>query len=197
MNDTKISRFGSELPRTIFALMIWTGIGLLVLNSASGRRMLECDRQLGQIKCHLTTKQLLGETKIHEFEKAKLQKAFFRKNKSRSRSMYEATLVTTHGDFWISSMDSEQFVEKHRMVDQVNTFLGNPQASILKIESSYSMLFWISTGIFSIILVIFSFVIFVSLRFPNISSNIISREVIQSSWGGKLEGVDRGGRNHQ
>jgi hypothetical protein len=197
MNDTKIPRFGSELPRTIFGLMIWAGIGLLVLNAASGRRILECDRQSGQIKCHLTTKELLSAIKIPEFEKTQLQKAIVRKNKGRGRAMYEATLVTTHGDFWISSMDSEQFVKKHRMVDKVNTFLENPQASILKIESSYSILFWILTGIFSAILAVFIFAIFVSLRFPNVSPNITNREVIQSSWGGKLENIDREGEHHR
>lgn len=163
MRDPEISEFGSELLRTIIATIIWMGIGLFMLNAISGRRVLECDRQSGIIQCHLTTKQWLEEKPERAFDSAKLQKAIVTKTGIR-RSMYETTLVTTHGNFWMTPMDTEQFNEKYRMVDQINAFLENPQSPKLKIESAYSNLFWIGTGIFMVGFALLSFGVVISFH---------------------------------
>jgi hypothetical protein len=106
-------------------------------------------------------KQLLEEKSVQTFDNAKLQKAIVRSQGTR-RSMYQATLVTTNGEFWMTPMDTEQFSEKHRIVDKVNAFLGNPQSPILKIESGYSSLFWIGAGIFIAGFALLSFGIVIS-----------------------------------
>ncbi len=174
MPATKNSRLSPELLRTILGTVMWVGIGLFVLNTLSGRRILECDRQSGQLQCHLTTKQLLTATSVTEFERGKLQKAIINSQHTRitrGHTTYQATLVTTQGDFWLTPMDSEQFTKKHQIMDDVNTFLENPQVQILTVESSYSSLFWIGSGIFTVILGIFSFGIFFSLRFSHTREN--------------------------
>ncbi len=161
MGDYEIPEFGSGLPRTIIATIIWMGIGLFTLNAISGRRVLECARPSGIVQCHLTMKQLLEEKRIRAFDDAKLQKAIVI-SKGTRRSMYEATLVTTYGNFSMTPMDTEQFNEKHRIVDKVNAFLENPQSPILKIESGYSTLFWIGTGIFTSVFALLSFGVVIS-----------------------------------
>jgi hypothetical protein len=162
------------------------GISLLTLNTISGRRVLECDRPLGIVQCHLTMKQLLEENKVRAFDGAKLQKAII--TRTGIRSMYEATLVTTHGNFWITSMDTEQFNEKHRMVDKINAFLENPKSPILKIDSDYSTLFWIGSGIFMIVFALLVLGVVLSWRFiPPVS---ISEQLFKASWDPKSKTLD-------
>jgi hypothetical protein len=186
MRDPEISEFRPKLPRIIIATCIWMGISLLTLNAISGRRVLECDRPLGIVQCHLTMKQLLEENKVRAFDGTKLQKAII--TRKGIRSMYEATLVTTHGNFWITPMDTEQFNEKHRMVDKINTFLENPQSPILKIESGYSTLFWIGSGIFMIVFALLGFGVVISWRFiPPVS---ISEQLFKASWDPKSKTLD-------
>jgi hypothetical protein len=161
MRNPEIPEFDPALLRTIIVTIIWVGIGLFALNAVSGRRVLECDRPSGIVRCYLTVKQLLEEKSVQTFDNAKLQKAIVTRQGTR-RSMYQATLVTTNGEFWITPMDTEQFNEKHRIVDKVNAFLENPQSPILKIESGYSSLFWIGAGIFIAGFALLSFVIKIS-----------------------------------
>jgi hypothetical protein len=161
MRNPEIPEFDPKLPRMIIVTIIWVGIGLFALNAVSGRRVLECDRPSGIVRCYLTMKQLLDEKSVQTFDNAKLQKAIVRSQGTR-RSMYQATLVTTNGEFWMTPMDTEQFSEKHRIVDKVNAFLGNPQSPLLKIESGYSSLFWIGAGIFIAGFALLSFVIKIS-----------------------------------
>ncbi len=174
MPETQNSRRSPELLRTILATVVWVGVGLLVLNAINGRRILECDRQSGQLQCHLTTKQLFKATSVTEFNRGKLQKAIVVSQPTRiarGSTTYQATLVTTQGSFWISPMDSEQVTEKHQMVDSINNFLENPRVQTLTVASSYSSLFWIGSGIFTVVLGIFGFGIFFSIRFPPTTEN--------------------------
>lgn len=167
MRTFEIPKSDAALPKTIIATIIWMGIGLFTLNAISGRRVLECDRASGIIQCHLTTKQWLAEKTEQTFDGAKLQRAIV-KSQSPLRGIgrrHQATLVTTQGDFWITPMDTEQFNEKHQMVDQINAFLEDPQSSKLKIESAYSSLFWIGTGILMAGFAILSFGVVMSWKF--------------------------------
>jgi hypothetical protein len=75
MKDPRIYDFRVDLLKTITATTAWMGIGFLVLNAISGRRVLECDRQSSIVQCHLTEKQWLEEKTVSTFEGAKLQKA--------------------------------------------------------------------------------------------------------------------------
>ncbi len=160
-------RFG--LQKMIFATTVLLSIGLLMVNAISGRRVLECDHAAGNVKCHLTDKHLLTEARVTEFSSAKLQKAVVI-SQGKYQSRHGATLVTTQGNFWMSAMDTEQFNEKHRLVDTVNTFLENPQLPTLKVESPYSTLFWIGTGIFAALLALLSFGVTISWRLLNTAS---------------------------
>jgi hypothetical protein len=178
MRDPAIPEFGSERLRTIIAIIIWMGIGFFMLSAISGRRILECDRQSGIVQCHLTTKQWLEEKTEREFDGAKLQRATITRAGMR-RSMYETTLVTTHGNFWMTPMDTEQFNEKYRMADQINAFLENPQSPKLKIESAYSKLFWIGTGIFILGFALLSFGVVISWQFN--TSALGSKQLFKAS----------------
>ena len=160
-----------ELQKTIFATIALLGIGLLTVNAISGRRVLECDRASGNVKCYLTDKRLLTEMRVTAFDNTKLQKAAVTRKGKYKSSMREATLVTTQGNFWISAMDTEQFNEKHRLVDKVNTFLESPQLFTLKVESPYSTLFWTGAGIFAALLALLSFGVIISWRLLNTASD--------------------------
>jgi hypothetical protein len=193
MRDPEIPEFGPKLSRMMIATIIWMGIGLFTLNAISGRRVLECDRLPGIVQCHLTMKQLLAEKRVRAFDDANLQKAIIT-SKGMRRSMYEATLVTNHGNFWMTPMDTEQFYEKHRIVDEINAFLKNPQSPMLKIESSYSTLFWIGSGIFIAVFALLSFGVVISWRL--ISNAPVSERLFKGSWDIRSKSLNYEERNY-
>ncbi len=181
MRDLKIPEydFRAGLLRMIAATIALAGIGVLTVNALSERRILACARSSGTIQCRLTTKQMLTpEAKVAAFDSAKLRKAIVRKKITTrtgrlSRYEAEATLVTNQGDFWISSMNDDDFTEKHRIVDKINAFLENPRSPALRVESRYTNVFWIGTAIFFALLVFFSFGILMSWWLVTSNSNTV------------------------
>jgi hypothetical protein len=202
MSNPKIPRFDPTLPRTIISTMIWLVSGFMILNAISSRRVLECDRQAGHIQCQLTSKQLLFATKVPEFEQAKLQKAVLDQRRGSRRikgyqTIDEINLVTTTGKFRLTTNDRLPSTEQYQIIAKINTFLENSQARQLKVEDGYSTIFWIGTGIFSVISAMCSFAIFFTLRFPIPNASQASSEPNQSSWGGKLENIDQESEHHR
>jgi hypothetical protein len=175
MKDPRIYDFRADLLKTITATTAWMGIGFLVLNAISGRRVLECDRQSSIVQCHLTEKQWLEEKTVSAFEGAKLQKAIVTREAGIIRgsgggTRHQATLVTTQGNIGIGQMDSYQFAEKHYTVDRINAYLENPQSPKLKVEATYSSLFWTGTGIFMAGFALLSFGVAISWRLSTSAS---------------------------
>jgi hypothetical protein len=206
MRDANRSRFSPELNRAIIGTIIWMGIGLLAFNVASTRRILECDRTSGQVQCQLSTKQLLGKTRVPEFTTAKLQKAIvgehqgprmFRDSRrvKRYTTIYQIDLVTDQGTFSLTANDMAH-PEKYRLVASINAFLESPQIPTLQVEDVYQgTIMRIVTGIFLGIWNLLLLGIFITLRFPNNSTP--PSEVLQQLWGENLENFDRGGEHHR
>lgn len=186
MNDPKMPRFSPELPRMIITTIVYVGMGIWGVNVVSGRRILECDRLSGVVQCHLITKQLLTSERVTAFEQAKLQKAIVGERQVSRRitnylTIYTIDLVTDQGTFSLTT-NQMAHAEKYRLVASINAFLENPQISTLKVEESYSNLFWIGIGIFSFILALLGFGWVMSCRFPaDIAAKTVN-EILQESW---------------
>lgn len=193
MRDIKPTKFGSELPKTIIGIIIWLGIGFLVLNTVGERRILECNRQSNIVKCNLVTKRLLGEEQVAAFNRATLQNATLtvKKGFKLRDTTYESTLVTSNGNFWMSGTDNVQIDKKQHIVDGINAFLKNSNNLSLNIETNYNAIFWIFVLIFLLGLFLLIFSLYVSIWFPNVSSSKLASEPPKESWGAKLEDFDK------
>ncbi len=193
MRDIQPTKFGSELPKTIIGIIIWLGIGFLVLNTVGERRILECNRQSNVVKCNLVTKRLLGEEQVAAFNRATLQNATLavKKGFKLRDTTYESTLVTSNGNFWMSATDNVQVDEKQHIVDRINAFLKYSNTLTLKVETRYNSIFWIVAVIFLLGLSLLIFSLYVSIKFPNISPSRLASEPLKESWGAKLENSDK------
>ncbi len=202
MREANSPRFSPELLRSIIGTIIWVGIGLLALNAASSRRILECDRTSGQVQCQLSTQQLLEKKRVPQFATAKLQKAIVGKHQGRRMikgylTVYEIDLVTDQSNFSLTTNEMEH-IEKYRLADSINAFLENPQIPTLRVEEGYnSTIMGIVIGIFLSMLALLIFAIFMTLRFLNPSPNETTGEVLKQLWGANLENCDREGEHRR
>jgi hypothetical protein len=150
MSYPKPPESSSEKPKTILFAIVWLSIGLVGINAASQRRILDCERQLGIARCHLTDKKLLAGDKTIDLE-SKLQRAIVeRPNRigTGSTGREAVILVTTDGDFWLTASDNVGSVPKREIAQQINTFLDRPQVSTLRVDPGHNAIFWIGSGVF-------------------------------------------------
>lgn len=143
--------------RSGLILVSWLVLGALGLNALSQRRILVCQYQAAQPRCQLSAQRLVGAAEAVPF--AQLQQAELKRQegwgKKRSR-LSQVTLVTDQGQFWLTSNDSEDFASKAQIVEAINQFLAQPRSDGLRIDPGQSGLFWIGSGIFGSLSLLFA-----------------------------------------
>jgi hypothetical protein len=196
MNDPRLNlpryNTSAEIPRAIVFYILWATIGFVALNLASQHRTLECEKPSGIVQCHLIDKSLTGESHKIEFEGAKLQQAIVKQSTNigprSTLGRGEVTLITTQGDFWLTAADNVQSDQKYQIVEKINTFLGQPQLTTLKVDPGYNAIFWIGSGVYIVLSILYCLPLALALlaaREPAPTKSVHPQP--QTAWGKNLE----------
>jgi hypothetical protein len=136
-------------------LLSWLILGAFGLNALSQRRILICAYQAAQPRCQLSAQRLIGSAEAVPFGQLKTA-VFDQRRGSKGATLSQVTLETDQGRFWLTSNDSEGYASKSQIVETINQFLAQPRSDVLRIDPGQSGLFWIGSGIFGSLSLLFA-----------------------------------------